>query len=381
MKSLKLFFIAVWAAALAVVITGCAKSKSTFDPRGAASGAATVEGVAVTSELNPAWLQNSDAFFTIGPGDIIEVELLGTANSRVSVRVGPDGKVYYQMLPGLDVWGLTLNETRDLLQKELSKYVTGAQVSVALRRVGSKSVWLLGRVNAPGVYPMAGPMTLLEAISMAGGPSQVGVDGGVQDQADLRHSFVQRDGKFLPVDFQKLINQGDMSQNIYLQPDDFIYLPSSLFHEVFVLGAVRSPRGLPYSDHLTLVKAISSAAGSVPGAHLSQVAIVRGSLAEPKVAVVDYKSILSGKATDIKLEPHDIVYVPYEPFAGLKAYAAAILSTFVNTVAANEGVNAVVDNGDSVGISISPVSPQSQSSGSQGSGRSGGDTSSGGSTP
>ncbi|HMP84287.1 MAG TPA: SLBB domain-containing protein, partial [Verrucomicrobiota bacterium] len=302
-----------------------------------------------------------NTFFTLGPGDVIEVELLGSPNSRAVLRIGPDGKIYYQMLPGLDVWGLTLAETKQLLQKQLSEYVTGVQVSVALRRVTSKSVWLLGRVNAPGIYPMAGPMTLLEAVAMAGGPAQIGVDGGMEDQADLRHSFVQREGKYVPVDFQKLFVEGDMSQNIYLQPDDFIYMPSSLFHEVFVLGAVRSPSSLPYSDHLTLVKAIASTAGALPGAHLTQVAIVRGSLAEPKVAVVDYKAIVGGKATDIKLEPHDIVYVPTQPYAGLKSYAMSILSVFVSTIAANEGANAVQEDSGTVGISIAPVTPTSSS--------------------
>jgi polysaccharide biosynthesis/export protein len=378
MKLFKSIFSIGCAVALAGVLAGCSSTKSTFDPRAKSAGVGTVDGEVVKNELNPAWLQGSQEFFTLGPGDVFEAGIVGSPDTRTTLVVGPDGKVYFYLLPGTDVWGLTLSGARELLQKELSKYVTGAQVSVSLASVGSKSIWMLGRVNRPGIYPMSGPMTLLEAIAQAGGPSQIGLGGTVADQADLSHSFVQRRGQLVPVDFQKLLVDGDMSQNIYLQPDDFIYLPSSLFHEVFVLGAVGGPRSVPYSDHLTLVKAVSSAGGLIPGAYGSHVAIVRGSLAEPKVAIVDYKEIIKGKATDIKLEPHDIVYVPFQPMLGLQRYARSILNTFVTTVAANEGVNAVTDNGTTVGITVAPVGTSQQSTG--GSSSSGG-TSSGGSTP
>ena len=119
-------------------------------------------------------------------------------------------------------------------------------------------------------------------------------------------------------------------------------------------GPCGLPRTVPYNERLTVVSAIMAAYGTVEGAHLSHVAIVRGSLSEPKVAVVDYKAIITGKERDIHLEPHDIVYVPTHPFAGVKAYARIILSTFVNTVAANEGANAVVQNPNKVGIAITP---------------------------
>ena len=67
----------------------------------------------------------------------------------------------------------------------------------------------------------------------------------LQDLADLRHSFVMRQGQSLPVDFYRLLREGDTSQNIYLQPDDFVYVPSALSQQVYVLGAVRFPAPCP----------------------------------------------------------------------------------------------------------------------------------------
>jgi len=239
-------------------------------------------------------------------------------------------------------------------------------VSVTLRMVGSKYIWLLGRLNKPGIYPLAGPTTLLEALAGAGGPARSASQVSTEDLADLRHSFVVRQGQFLPVDFYRLLREGDTSQNIYLQADDFVYVPSTLSQEVYVLGAVRLPRAVPYTEKMTLISAIAGGSGMEryewissgswdPGpfakdAYLSHVAVVRGSLAVPEIAVVDYNAIVHGKASDVRLEPGDIIYVPNSPYTTLKRYFNIILNSFVTTVAANEGIRA---GGGTVGVGVS----------------------------
>jgi protein involved in polysaccharide export with SLBB domain len=217
------------------------------------------------------------------------------------------------------------------------------QISLVLRDVESKRVWVLGRVQAPGVYPLAAPMTLLEAISLAGGTMALAsfrdqeAAGVGEELADLRHSFVVRQGKLLPVDFNRLLNEGDLAQNIYLQPDDFIYLPPAVARDVYVLGAVNQPKPVAYRPGLTVVGAVASAYGTIIGAYLHHVAVVRGSLSHPEIAIVDYKGVLKGEATDIPLEPRDIVYVPFSPYRYLVRYAQLILDTFVSAVAINAG--------------------------------------------
>jgi polysaccharide biosynthesis/export protein len=337
-------------------------------PAAAATAVATnATTETLTNQLPAELLRPREDMFTLGPGDAVEIEILGTPTSRATATVGPDGKIYYNLLPGLDVWGLTLGQTRDLVEKQLTKYLSGPQVTLTLRAVGSKYVWMLGRVSRPGVYPLAAPMTLLESIASAGGTSRSMSQVESEELADLRHSFVVRDGQFLPVDFRRLLRDGDTSQNIYLQPDDFVYVASVLAQEVYVLGAVKMPRVLPYTERMTLVSAIAagngmeryewvSAGGYDPGpfskdAYLSHVAIVRGSLATPQVTVVDYNAIVKGRARDVRLEPGDIVFVPNSPYTTLKRYFNIILNTFAATVAANEGIR--VANGTAgVGVSV-----------------------------
>jgi polysaccharide biosynthesis/export protein len=351
---------------LLAAMVGCSSPKASVKGRFAEVPESSPTTVASTNYLSPELLRPSDAHFTLGPGDRVEIELLGAPNSRAVTSVGPDGKIYYYLLPGLDVWGLTLAETRDLLQKGLAKYVTEPQVTITLREVSSKQVWLLGRFSRPGVYAMPAPMSLLEAIALAGGTATSGTQVSLQDLADLRHSFVMRQGQLVPVDFHRLLRDGDTSQNIYLQPDDFVYVPSAVSQQVYVLGAVAAPRNLPYTDGMTLVSALAGASGAttvdwvVPGstyygvqadAYLSHVAIVRGSLSEPRMIVVDYGAIVKGGARDVALEPGDIVYVPSTPYSTLKRYLNAIVNTFVTTLAANEG--SAAGGGNNVGVSVS----------------------------
>jgi protein involved in polysaccharide export with SLBB domain len=302
--------------------------------------------------INPAWRSAPKDPFRLGPGDVLDLEVIGDPATRATASVGADGKIYFYLLPGLKVWGLTLAETKALLDKELLTYVRKPDVAVNLRTVGSKRVWVLGRLNSPGIYPLTAPMTVVEAISRAGGLFTSAFSGTTEELADLHHSFLIRNGHPLAVDFHALLRNGDMSQNIYLQPDDYLYLPSALSKEVQVLGAVRVPRAVGFMDQVTLLSAVSSAGGPDVGAQLTHVAIVRGSLTQPEIAVVDLSAILTGKQPDVKLEPRDIVYVPTSSLESLSKYAGLIVDCFVRTVSANEGGHAVSQSAAPVRVNV-----------------------------
>ncbi len=346
-----IFFLTV-----ALAVCGCVNVRHgpTFDPRNPKDPAG-FHDPATTNVLDPAWLKPSTNEFCLGPGDRLDVELIGSGQAPTPALVGPDGKIYFDLLPGLEVWGLTPTQTRDLLQRELARYNKGPRVSVTLREVRSRRVWVLGRLNTPGIYPLDQPMSVIDAITRAGGLYTAQFTGTTEELADLRHSFLLRQGKFLPVNFQKLVHEGDLTQNIFLEPDDFIYLPSALSTEVYVLGAVTEPRAVSFKDQVTLSSAISNVRGTLPNAWLREVVIIRGSLTEPHYAVVNFLDILKGRAPEVPLQPRDIVYVPDKPLAIWRGALQTMVETFVRTVAANEGLRA---GGDTtrigVGVNVGP---------------------------
>ena len=355
--------VCVLLAAAGLLLTGCFISKrgERFDARAASKNAVILTNLAsveTTNRVSQEWLHPPTNYFTLGPGDKLELEIIGDPNSRSLATVAPDGKLYYYsasqnvpILPGIDVWGLTLADAKAKLESILKEYFTKPVVSMQLRSIDSTRVWILGRVANAGIYPMPAPMTLLEAVAAAGGTMSSSLSGTTEELTDLSNSFIVRNGERLPVSFDRLLNEGDMSQNIYLQPDDFVYFPSAVSRDIYVLGAIRTPKAVP-RQHDTLVGAISDAGGPVKDAFLSQVAIVRGSLDNPKIAIINYNDVIAGKASNVKLEPRDIVYVPYSPYRYLTKYLDLILLTFVRAIAINEGARAVDPNAAPAGVSI-----------------------------
>lgn len=321
-----------------------------------------------TVTIDPAWLKPSSDEFTLGPGDRLAIDVGGQEDSRVETIVGPDGKIYYEMLSGIDVWGQTLSQARTSLENALKEFYRGEpRVNLTLLEVGSKNVWVLGRLGAPGLYPLNGPTTLLDAISAAGGPSSAQsitrLSNGAtlsfanprEHAGDLRQAFVVRNGRPLPVNVQRLLSEGDMSQNIYLQPDDMVYLPSPRSQEIYVLGQVNQARAVRLPGQATLVSAIAAAGGTGQDAHLTQVAVVRGGVTEPAIAVYDYRAIITGRAPNVKLEPNDIVYVPRTPYHVLARYLDLIVTTFVRTVGVNAGARAAdVDRNINISVPLGP---------------------------
>lgn len=348
MKS-KLPLLASCLALAALLGVGCQSDKSRYGKFSSRlRNGPPLTQVTLTNQLDPAWLQVSTQPFTLGPGDKLEIEVIGDPASKSTTVVGPDGKIYFNLLPGIDVWGLTLDQTRAQLESGLARYMKEQpQVSLVLRGVESKQIWILGRVQAPGLYPLTAPMTLLEALSLSGGTlslsafRQQEAAGASDELADLRRSFVLREGRRLPVDFDRLLAHGDLSQNIYLQAGDFVYLPTAKTSEVYVLGAVTEARAVPYREGLTAASAVASAYGTVTGAYLHHVTVIRGSLTHPEVAVVDYKNVIRGEAPDLALQPGDIVYVPFSPYRYLYKYIQLALDSFVSAVAINAGTQAV----------------------------------------
>jgi protein involved in polysaccharide export with SLBB domain len=332
--------------ALVALVTGCqTPSGPTFDPRASnAVPLANLEPAGLTNAIKPEWLIAPTNTYVLGPGDVVEISQADNPATRTVTRIGPDGKIYFQYLPGLDIWGMTLAEARAALEEELAKTITRPEVFLSLQTPGSKRIWLLGRFGNPGIYPIVAPLRLLEAIAMGGGPA---FSSGLttQDLADLQHAFILRNGEFVGVDFVRLINEGDMSQNIYLQPDDFVYIPSSLANQVYVLGGVRSPGGIPYVGQVTLFSAITKRGGPASMAYQSHVTILRGSLTQPMITVVNFRDIQLGRVPDVILEPRDIVYVPLTPFRKVYEYAELAVRTFVGSLASNYGARVAGGSG------------------------------------
>jgi protein involved in polysaccharide export with SLBB domain len=281
--------------------------------------------------------------YELGPGDVINFSLFGRPElDRPGFRIAPDGTVSYLQAQNIKVAGLTLDEARLAIENGLTSNFKSPRVIITPQEVGSKRFTILGKVISKGVVTWERPITLVEAIANAGGIETGLFEQNTVELADLDRSFISRNGKRLPVDFHKLLHEGDMSRNIEVEPNDFIYIASTISNDYYVLGAVNSPGVQALTPDASVVAAITRRGGMAERAWTDKVLVVRGSFDKPETFAISVKDILAAKQTDFKIQPKDIIYVAEHPWAEAEDILKLALSAFVTSAASN-WVNLNVD--------------------------------------
>ena len=253
--------------------------------------------------------------YTLGAGDIIDIAFYGrTELDRGQIFVQPDGSVSYLQAQNIPAAGLTIDALRTRLETELSRYHRQPRLVLSPVELRSKRYVILGKVVDKGSFPLDRPTTILEAVARARGIETGLFEQNTVELADQPRSFLMRGGARVPVDFEALFLRGDLSQNVALEPGDFLNFPSAVTNEVYVLGEVGQPGILGVTNGLSTVGAIAIRGGFTRAAFRQRVLIVRGSLQNPERIVVDTAAVLAGRQPDVVLQPKDIVYVSARPW-------------------------------------------------------------------
>jgi protein involved in polysaccharide export with SLBB domain len=278
---------------------------------------------------------------TLGPGDSIDIHFYGnSALSRTNVLIGPDGRISYLQANGLQASGLTIEELRQKIDETLAEFYTSPRTMVIPVAFNSKKYFMLGKVNAKGAYPLDRPLTLLEAVARAKGLETGLYQRTTVEMADLGRSFIVRGNEKLPVDFERLFLEGDLTQNISLEPNDYIFFASTGANDIYVLGEVMNPGPLGFVSDATVLTAIADRGGYAEKAFKKRVLVIRGSLSEPETFVVDTGSALDARSRDFQLQPRDIVYVSRRPWAKAEDLLDEAASSFIQgAVTTWAGVN------------------------------------------
>ncbi len=293
---------------------------------------AVVPGAATFSVVTPAQRAAWQEHLTLGPGDIVNLSLFGEPTlTREAVPVGPDGRISYLEAQNVEAAGLTIDEFRARLDQELGNYRRAPQAFVVPVAFHSKKYYVLGKVVQKGVFPLDRPTTIVEAVASAHGLESGLVDGNLVELADFSRSFLARGGRHLPVDFEKLFTAGDLTQNIPLEPDDYLYFPAGDLKEIYVLGEVRFPGPQAFTADTGALEAIAARGGFTERAWKRRLLIVRGSLSHPETFVVDAGDVLAAHTADFKLQPKDIVYVSNRPWIRGEELLDAAASAFVES--------------------------------------------------
>jgi len=278
---------------------------------------------------------------TLGPGDTLTISLFGQPETmKTEVPISPDGRITFLQAEDVQAAGLTVDELRTALDAELGKFYGGPRTIIIPTSYHSKRYFMLGSISRKGVYQLSRPTTMIEAIAQAGGLETGMFEQNTMELADLSHSFVIRGGKRLPVDFQQLFQQGDLSQNIALEPDDYVYFASAAANQIFVVGAVGSQGVVPYTPNASIISVLTARGSFADKAYQSRVLVVRGSLNKPESIIVNAKAILAGEQPDFHLQPKDIVYVSRRPWARAEEILDNAVTSFIQSaVVTGVGLN------------------------------------------
>jgi protein involved in polysaccharide export with SLBB domain len=134
------------------------------------------------------------------------------------------------------------------------------------------------------------------------------------------------------VNFDRLFRNGDLTQNILLEPEDYLYFPSSVANEIYVLGSVRSPGAQGMTADASVITAITMAGGFTERAYKQKVLVVRGGLDAPRRFQVNMADVLAGKTADFRIEPRDIIYVSDNPWSRVEDLADMAATAFIQTM-------------------------------------------------
>lgn len=283
---------------------------------------------AVAEETQTSWRDE----YKLGAGDVVNIRYYGRPElDREGVRIAPDGSLSYLQVNSLAVAGLSLDGARQALETALRAYYRNARLIVTPEELVSKRYVILGKVVDKGIFTLERPLTLLEAIARSRGIETGLYEQNTVELADLERSFIVRGGERLPVDMAALYYEGDLSQNIEIEPDDYIFLASNIANEYYVLGAVRRPGAQGYSAGVTVVGAIARREGFLESAWQKRVLLVRGSLERPEAQIVDVEAILAGQAVDVPIEPGDILYINDRPWYRVEQLLDRALQGFVQS--------------------------------------------------
>jgi len=168
-----------------------------------------------TPSVNPV-----GASYVIAPDDVLAIDVWKEAEITRTVPVRPDGKISLPLLNDVQAAGLTATDLASVIAERLKKFIANPQVTVIVTTVNSQRIYILGEVPRGGVMPLLPSMTVLQAISSAGGFTQYANQKGIYVLRTENGQQVK-----YPFNYREVVRGINIQQNIVLKPGDTIVVP------------------------------------------------------------------------------------------------------------------------------------------------------------
>jgi polysaccharide export outer membrane protein len=252
--------------------------------------------------ISPSQVSDTPQEVIVGSGDLLSISVAGAPEYRYDVRVSSAGYASLPMVGNIKLEGLSTVQAENVIAQSLQDhgFFNDPQVSVFVKEYATAGISVLGEVQKPGIYPLLGHRTLLDAISAA---------SGTTPRAGKSVSITHRDQPDRPETVMLSQDNGKTMNNRAVQPGDTIAVSKAGM--VYVVGDVKEPTGIIMDNpHLTVLQAIAMAHGTNSTASLKSAKLIRKATTDPHEIPIPLDSILAAKSADLELQPDDIVFVP-----------------------------------------------------------------------
>jgi polysaccharide export outer membrane protein len=237
------------------------------------------------------------ADYVVGPGDTIEVHLVGNRKGRYSLVVGRDGQINFPELGPISVAARRFTEVREELQERVQDQMIGTQASISIGELRSIRVFVLGDAQTPGSYTVSGLSTITNALFVSGGVKKIG---------SLRNIQLKRNGKTVTtLDLYDLLVRGDTSADARLMPGDVIFVPP-VGRTVSLVGEVRRPAIYELKNETTAAELVALGGGLTEQADPTLATLERVNENRQRVII----NVNLNQAGATKLLPGDVLRVP-----------------------------------------------------------------------
>lgn len=276
--------------------------------------------------LNPSFLEEyPDA---IHEGDFLEIMVYAPKRKDISEAVDwigkrlgypvIDGKIFLPDLEPVTVAGLSLIQAKEKIQAQYQDQIKDTEVFISYKDRMIQKVELAGLVRISSV-PVDGKVRLFEVLAKAQIPSN----------ANLFKSYVIRDETILSLDMNRLVKEGDMSQNIVMRGGDKIYIADPESATLMVMGEVGREKVIPLlSGSIPLRQALAEAGGIPYTGDRSYIQVIRGNILHPKIYTLSWEHVIHLPNDSLLLMPGDIVYVAAKPITEWNRFISQLLPSF-----------------------------------------------------
>ena len=171
-------------------------------------------------------LAKSKTDYHLAPADLISVTVYQDKDMDRKVRINTDGTIALPLIGSISIGGMTLADAQAAIEGKMAQFLVSPQVSLFIEDYGNKTIFVMGEVAKPGSYPIPteSRMTLLEAISTAGGFTPI----AAQDRARVLR-YVNGSNVTYTINTKEITQQGQKDKDMVLIPNDIIYVPQSFF--------------------------------------------------------------------------------------------------------------------------------------------------------